>query len=77
MFWYGMPSLFCTGYFLLDSTVRRRLYADMAITFLFCEKRTINVLDKINYDKGDMRLLAPYWLRGIKMRYKEFDDAFY
>jgi SAM-dependent methyltransferase len=40
-------------------------------------KTSINVLDKIVYDKGDIRTLAPYWPKGLKMRHKEFDDSFY
>lgn len=40
-------------------------------------KKTIHVLDKITYDKGDIRRLSPYWPKGIKMRHKEFDDSFY
>lgn len=41
------------------------------------KKKEIYVLDKINYDKGDIRILEPYWPKEIKMRHKEFDDAFY
>ena len=41
------------------------------------QKKSIHVLDKVNYDKGDIRTLAPYWPQSIKMRHKEYDDAFY
>lgn len=44
---------------------------------IIVKKKSINVLDKINYDKGDIRILAPYWPKKIKMRHKKYDDAFY
>ena len=41
------------------------------------EKRTIDVSDKLVFDKGDIRTLTPYFPSKIKMRQKEFDNSFY
>lgn len=41
------------------------------------KKKSISVLDKVNYDKGDIRILDSYWPKGIKMRHKEYDNSFY
>ena len=44
---------------------------------IIVKKKSISVLDKIVYDKGDIRTLSPYWPKDIKMRHKKFDDSFY
>jgi SAM-dependent methyltransferase len=40
-------------------------------------KKSINVLDKIVYDTGDIRTLEAYWPKDIKMSHKERDCYFY
>lgn len=41
------------------------------------QKKTVDVIGKLAFDKGDIRTLTPYFPKQIKMRQKEFDNSFY